>query len=223
MARKSTLILGIILTVIYLVYLVFNHYECIRYYDLHNNKTEYYAKKLSDIPKASTSKVVVAFTATEEQMKNLKPVINSILDQTTRVDEIVLVAPYSKTEALSDELKKVVSVRGHVKEYDDASTLIYTVLSEPEANTRIVLIEPYMVYGKYFIENMINNSDRYPEKIIYAKKNKDKAYGVLVKPRFFNEKICQYENGKGFKNWLQECSGVESYAFDSENTYKGVL
>ncbi len=219
MSKRNFLILSLIVTIVSILYLVLSHYEISRYFKLRSASVESFTKDYTKLPKASKNKVIVAFTATEEQLSKIKPFINSILDQTVRVDEIVLVIPYPLTDKVPQETKKVLSVRGHSKDYDDASALVSSVLSEPEADTKIILVEPYMVYGKYFIESIVDKSEANPNKVIYGKE-KDKAYGILVKPKFFDDNICDYPKGKGCLNWLSSCTKVEGLCVGCDNTYR---
>lgn len=221
MSKKTFLCLALLLTVISLIYMILSHYEFTRYLKLRSSGVESYVANYTKIPKADKNKVVVVFTATEDQLKKIRPFINSILDQTVRVDEIVLVIPYPLSDKVPEESKKVLSVRGYSKDYDDASHLVSSVLSEPEADTKIILVEPYMVYGKYFIQNMVEKSDENPDKLVYGDKKKDKQYGILIKPKFFDEGICEYQKGKGFTNWLNTCCKKGFVTINSENTYRG--
>jgi hypothetical protein len=111
-----------------------------------------------------------------------------------------------KDSEVPNNLKKILTTHHYEKDYDDAVDLIYSVLREPESNTKIILVEPNMIYGKDFIESMIEDSDKNPEKIIYADKSKNKKYGILLKPKFFDEKITDYVKGKGYCAWLKQCS-----------------
>lgn len=222
MPKRSYIILSLVATVISLIYLMLSHFEVIRYISIRNADVESYTAKYPNLPRASDKKTVIAFTATEEQLKNLKPFIVSLLDQTVRADEIVVVLPYSLTGKVPEDLRNVLSVRGHSKDYDDASALVSTVLSEPEADTKIILVEPYMVYGKFFVQTMAEKSDEEPSKIVYGNKNKGKAYGILVKPKFFDERICDYKKGMGCATWLNLCKKCGDTCAGSENTY-GVL
>jgi hypothetical protein len=222
MPKRSYIILSLVATVISLIYLMLSHFEVIRYISIKNADVESYSAKYSNLPRASDKKTVLAFTATEEQLKNLRPFIVSLLDQSVRADDIVAVLPYSLTGKVPEELKNVLSVRGYSKDYDDASALVSTVLSEPEADTKIILVEPYMVYGKFFVQTMAEKSDEEPSKIVYGNKKKGKAYGILVKPKFFDESICDYKKGMGCATWLNMCKKCGDTCADCENTY-GVL
>jgi hypothetical protein len=180
-------------------------------------------KNYTKISKASKERVVICFSTTPDNIVNIEPFLNSILDQTVRVDEIFLIIPYKHMNKVPEKLKKIVSIHGYSKNYDDAANLVCSVLTEPEANTKIIVVEPNMIYSQDFVENMVEMSNKNPDKIIYGSATKETKYGLLVKPDFFDDKISKYEEGCSTKDcckWLDKCSKVSSIFLDSGNTYK---
>jgi hypothetical protein len=225
MQKKTVLIISLILSIFSLLYFVTEYYGCHRYVKLHLNNTDFYLKNYTKLVKAAKDRTIICFSATPEQMASMGPFLNSILDQTVRVDEIMLIIPYKNMSKVPEKFKKILSVHGHSKNYDNAANLICSVLTEPEASTKIIVVEPNMVYAQDFVENMVSNSDKNPNKIIYGGPAKDKEtkYGILVKPGFFDDKISKYEEGcaeKGCCPWLDKCTNVSCVFANSGNTYK---
>ena len=205
MGKRNFQLFCLVFSLLYLLYMVFEYCGYIRYASLYLNDTESYIASYPSLPRADPkNRVVLCFAASEEELPQLKPFINSLLDQTVRVDDIALTVPY-KGATLSDPVKKVVSVYNYSKDYDDAGNLICSVLREPEANTKIIMVEPSMVYGEDFVEQMVQESQTHEDKVIYGDKSKDRKWGILVKPKFFDEAITDYKNGKGCCAWLNEC------------------
>jgi len=222
MSKKTIQIISLIFSIIGLLYMFLSYYGIIRYIKLHFTSTENYLENYTKLPKASKDRVAICFTADQTQLNKLKPFINSILDQTVKVDDIALTIP-SKDYKIPKNLNKILSTYEYNKDYDDAGNLICSILREPESNTKIIVVEPNMIYGHDFIENIIEESEKHPEKIIYANKSKLPKWGILLKPKFFNEKISIYEKGKGCCPWLEECSQVGSENINYSPTYKSLL
>jgi hypothetical protein len=153
----------------------------IRYAKLHFADSETLINNYTKLENADKDRVVIVFNAEGNQLKNLKPFINSILDQTVKVNDIALSVPYKDIPLLDKNLKKVISVYGRTLDYKDSG--ICGVLREPEANTKIIIVDSNIIYGQDFIEKIVEASNSNPEKIIKTK------FATLVKPKFFNGKL----------------------------------
>lgn len=220
MSKKTFQIISLILSILALLYLILSYYEIPRYVKLHYTPTEKFLNNYKKI-KGSKDKVVVCFSANDKQLGKLKPFINSLLDQSELVNDIGITIPYSDIGKIPKDVIKALSVYGYNKDYDDAETLICSVLREPEANTKIIIVDPSMIYGTSFIEEMVTASDENPDKIIYAKKNK--KYGTLIKPKFFDDKVSDYVKGKGCCKWISECCKADDVIIDYSPIYKSFL
>lgn len=202
--KRNVLIFSLIISILSLIFLCVSYFGILRYGQLYLHSTEYYTNKYVSLPKADKNRVVVAFTASDKELANLKPFLNSILDQSVRVDDIALTIPYSRMKNVDSKLKKVLSVYGFSKDYGNASNLICTVLREPDANTKIIIVDPNVIYGKDFVESLVIKSNENPTKIVFSKDKNEKA-GFLVKSAFFDEKIANYEKGFDCNSWLKKC------------------
>lgn len=213
MSKRTGQIIALIISVLGLAFLILSHYGAIRYTRLHLLPTESFLNGYLKSDKVDTDRVVIAFSATPGEMKRIKPFINSILDQTVRVDDIALTIPYIAIGSIPDSLKKVISVHGHIKDYDEASNLVCSVMREKEAKTKIIILEPNIVYGEDFIQEFVEASKKSPNAIIKSQN------GILVKPEFFDEKLTQCEKAK-LEPWLQSCSKVEKIEMKYDRNYK---
>ena len=220
MVKKSLIIFSLIISILALMYMFLSYYGIIRYFNIHMNSTESYVSKYRNVPKSNT-RVVISFTANKESLDKIKPFLNSILDQTIRVDDIALAIPYSEMKSVPSSLKNIVTVYGYNKDYGNTGSLIPTILREPESNTKIILVDPTMVYGKEFVADMVDSSNESPDKIIYGKNN-DIRYGILVKPKFFDDKISEYtdKSEKECCKFITECAKNSSVCIGKNNTYK---
>jgi hypothetical protein len=221
MEKKTLLILSLVFTVLYLIYMFLSYYGIIRYGLLHFHNIDYYVKNYPKLPKNSdvmsklpknSDRVVIHFST--DNMSKLTPFINSLLDQTIRVDEIAVSLPYKDMKNIPEYMKKVLSVYGYSKNYNDAGKLIPVLLREQDANTKIIIVEPNIVYGKDFIEEMVDQSDMNPNNII---KNGDT---ILIKPEFFNNNVSEYDTKTNCNKWIEKCSNVDTINFPYSTNFK---
>jgi hypothetical protein len=181
-------------------------------------KTEHYVNKYKNLPK-KPDRVVVCFSVDDK--KDIKPFIKSILDQTIQIDDIGLTIPEEQNEdSLPSVIKKILSLYKHSKDYDDANTLVCSVLRETEGDTKIIILEPNMVYGEDFIQTLIEESEKNPDNVIHV--NSENSKQMLVKPRFFTDKISGYQKGTGCLPWLKECQKVPSTVINYSTNYKAI-
>ena len=170
--EKKFIVLSLLVSIFFLLYMVADYNGIIRYFKLHFVNPEPYINSYKNLDKASQKdKIVVAFSYPSNTQ--IKPFINSILDQTVRVDDIAVSIPYknmSRTEIIPSNIKKVLSLYGTSVQYSDSG--VCHALREPEANTKIILLEPNVVYGQDFIEKMVDFSDKNPSKMIISKYEK---------------------------------------------------
>lgn len=221
MKKKTTITISLILTIISMIYMFLVYYGILRYVIVHFRDARYYSEGYTKLDKADENeRVVVSFTATEDRLEKLNPFINSLLDQTVRVDEIAMSIPYKHMGKVPKHLKKLISVYGYTKNYDDTGNLIPVILREGEALTKIIIVQDDMIYGKDFLEDMISVSEKNPKKIVYGKSSKDPKWGVLIKPQFFDTKVADYIDGTGCGKWLGKCSKVEGVSANYSETYR---
>jgi hypothetical protein len=219
MAKKAFQIFSLIFSVIALAFMILSYIQITRYFQLHIKSTESYIKKYPTLPKANKERTVIAFTTTPDKLNNMKPFINSILDQTVRVDDIALNIPYKYFGQVPDDLKKIVSVYGYNIDYENVGDMICSILREPEGNTRIILVDPETIYGNDFVETIVDESENHPDEIIYGGKDKTKRSGILIRPSFFDDKICHYEKGTNI-GWLNKCCNAKEKIIQYSPLYK---
>lgn len=156
-----------------------------------NKDTNFFLEKYKNLPKADKNRVIISFYLDKNDLdsKKLKNFINSILDQTVRVDEIALYVNSKYASKIPKFLEKIVSIYPQTKVYKQKSisSIIPTILTEPSINTKIIIIEPDF-YEKDFLENFIDNFKKEKEsKILKCKRN------IIFKTDFFANDIsdCQ--------------------------------
>jgi hypothetical protein len=211
MERKN-MIIFMILSLISLVWIILSYYGYDRFLMVRIFGFQSYSEKYIDLPKAkSDKKVVVSLFTKKQNLEDIRPTINSILDQTVRPDQITLSC--NKAIEMPDCISKNFVILQHVlsKDYADISPLLSPLLREKDADSKIIVLKADSgnIYGKDLIQVLVEESEKYPDSIIYVKgyiarhfvdtaKKIDNPetndiieidYGVLVKPKFFKEDV----------------------------------
>jgi hypothetical protein len=214
MDKRNIILITIISTVLSVITMLLSYFGIIRYFTLRLNSTESYTKKYKYLPPADEDKrVVVTLTTTEENKNKLKIALNSILDQTVRVDQIALNIPSSEKIELPDQYKEFLNIYRVGKRYGELTNVIGTLLRETEADTYIIIMQDNYTYGIDIIETLLDESNNNPNSAIQSK-------GVLlVKPEFFTADIIDNENPNYDKDWLKDHLNVEVITLDYLETY----
>lgn len=126
---------------------------------MHTGRTEKYVKNYKKLDKATPdSRLIVSFSTSPDKVNKLKPFINSLLDQTVRVDEIAFNLSHGVEYKIPDEMKNYMLIHKTGKNYGNGNGIIPTLLREKEGNTKILVVEPDKVYGKDFIEEVLEQA-----------------------------------------------------------------
>lgn len=160
MTKKEELLkLSIILSVIVVV---FSYFELFRYMSLHVSKP---SVDYSSLTRALPSRVVVVCNVAT------RPFINSMLDQTVKVDEICL---FSSEKSSYPE----------VNSYDYGSNPIVSSLKkERDSNTVMIYLDGNTVYSPEYIEDICAMYVSQPNKLIVDGEN------ALYKSSYFNDNV----------------------------------
>jgi hypothetical protein len=184
MNKRTIIIITIITTILSLVFTLFSYFEITRYISLHCQPVEPFIKNYSKLPKASKNRVIISFSTTPDKVEKLKPMINSILDQTVKVDMITIIIPLEykgKKYNLPKYIQDVAVVLPSGKDYGKGTKLIPLLLKEKESDTIIIAIDDDRVYGKDFIETMVEEANKNPNTVLIDKKN----VAILTRPECF--------------------------------------
>lgn len=191
MDKITKFVIIIILTLLSLVFIFLSYYGITRYMYLYMASVESYAKNYQHLPKAFDNRMVITLSVnSKENAKKLKPVINSLLDQTVKVNMIALNVPYKYMKDIPEDIKYAVNIFGYSKEYTkDSAKLIPTLFREKECDTIIIAVDSDKIYGKDFIESTINSLSK-TNKVILSN---DKST-IAVKPEFYDCDILGRDN-----------------------------
>ena len=192
--------LFVIINVLSLIISFLSFFGIFRYFSLHFKKSENFInnyKKL-DKPK-NNSKITISIGTTGKRLKNIRPMLNSILDQTVKVDEIFINIPECSYEyEVPNDYKNIFTILPCGKNYGNATKFIPTLLREDNADTKIIFLEDNYIYGRDFIETLINESINF-DGVITSNK------GIILKPDNIDAKyLLNLDNKNDYNDkWIE--------------------
>jgi len=202
MEKKIIIIISLISAVLSLVYVLLNYFGITRYMGLYMFPVESYIKNYKKLDKIGKNRTIISVTATPNQMKKLTTTIKSLLDQTVKVDIISIVIPHGNKYIVPNELKDVISIFRCGEDKEGLNCLIPTVMRENESTTRIITIGSGKIYGKDFIEELLVEAEKYPNKIIHTTDSIDITSGVVFSTEFFDENFLNTPKGIDANKWV---------------------
>ena len=198
MKKKTIIIWTLVGTLLSLVMILLSYFGIIRYLTLHVSGTENFIEGYSKLPEATKERIVISFAAEPKDFDNLKPMLNSLLDQTVKVDQIGIVVPLAHITDVSSDIKKIANVFPAGKDYGQGTALIPILLKEKECDTIIIALDNNVVYGKDFIEIMVDKSKEYPDTVLTDTKRKS----LLLKPEYYGCEILESSQDKYDHEWF---------------------
>ena len=173
-----------LLLILFIVVVIF-HFDVPRYLLLHRSSTmDNLIKNYMKIPHHKlTNKVIISLTTTSTRINNIKPMIASLLDQTVRVDKIVLNLVEGVDYTIDETLKNMVEIIYSGKDYGKGTKCIPILLREGDKNTILIMLDDDYIYGEDFIETLLKLSLDNPDTVFYKK-------GVMIlKPEYLDYDI----------------------------------
>ena len=155
----------ILFIILFLIILIIIYIDGIRYITINDRnlsslELEYKSKKRLD-------DVIITLTTTPKRISKIKPVINSLLDQSVSVKEIRINVPYISCKGayykIPKWLKNMKSVKIYrqIKDWGPATKLIPTLLDEKNRNKKIIVVDDDVIYGYYTIETLYESYQKY--------------------------------------------------------------
>lgn len=193
----------IVLLVIFILILYFFYiYDIIRYISLHYDSDDMkYIKNYKKLKKYMDCRVVVSLTTTPDRIKKIKPVLKSLLDQTIKVDRIILNIPNSCNGSKYDvpeDYKNICNVYNCGRDYGPGTKFMPTILRETSANTIIIMLDDDYIYSKDFLETILNEYKKNPDCAISTNNT------ILIKPEFLDISVI-YTTKKYIDNdWIKK-------------------
>lgn len=219
MSKKNIIItLLVISTILSLTATFFSYFGITRYFGCHIKNTNYGIKNYNKLPEASYGRIVISFSADPTKLNKLKPFINSILDQTVKVNLIAMIIPDDGKDInylIPDYIKNVAVVFHAGRGYGKGTKIIPMLLREKECDTTIITLDENIVYGQNFIYSLVEESKKYPDSILIDKK----VTFMLSKPEHFGCDVINREKDTLDNDWfLQKAS--KSKIFNYRENYK---
>jgi len=194
-------------------------YDLYRYMYLQYDFTDnYYINNYTSIKRIDyPHKVVVSITSTPSRIKNIKPMVKSILSQTVRIDNFTLNIPKehkSKTPySFPNNLDKMLSIFHCGRDYGNGTKCIPTILREKDSDTLIILLDDSYIYPADFIEKLLSNYKENSSSCLYGK-------GVIAaKASSFKEDILNITKQQVSDRFILKFINAPKYEFKHQFLY----
>lgn len=202
---KTILSISIILSIIYLLYVILDFTGIIRYLKMYQSSKETYIKEYEKLDRGKKDKVVITVISSLKDYNRLNVVLKSLLDQTVKVDNIYLTS--LKYKELPNDIKKLTEMYVVEKDYGsyECNAVIPILKKEMDNNTTIIVVGDDKIYGKNFIEELLNKSNDNPNCVIQTGSGKiNLKNGCLLKNDMFNSNFFDKTPTVDFDNWLND-------------------
>lgn len=209
----------VIITLISLLYTVLDYLEITRYFKVKYYSNDRYLKNYRTINRVDEKdKIVILLDTNVNRINNIKPSLNSILDQTTKVDEIAVNILEGENSFINTDLHRIINVYniGNGYENKTCNLLIPTLLREKEANTIILILKDNVVYGKNFIYKMLKKAINNPNNIIVSNKNN----ATIIRPKFFQAESFDPDLVEFNDQWFENSIYVDKILVSENRNYK---
>ena len=190
----------IIISIISILFSLFIFFEIFRYIQLHFSKSDKYIEQYKNLdPASKDKKVIISLGGNDKDIKNFQPVLNSLLDQTVRVNNIYINLYQENDDMNTDDLSKVANIFKCGTDYKNSCKFIPTALREDKNDTIIILLDKDVIYGKTFIENLVDEYDKNKKSII-------SNHGMLITADMIDYNKMNNRNKKDLDDeWIKEC------------------
>lgn len=217
--KKELMIVFIIFSSIISLLIILMEYFCIfRYIKLHYKSYKDISETFKLLPSAHSEKsVIVTFSSDKERINNIEPMINSILNQTVKVDHIVLIRPLFDEYKLPDFVENTTMKIPSGKDYGEFTNIVPLLLQVSQKDTIIISVKDNIVYGEDFIQTLIELSEEKPDCLLI---DEDRTC-MLLKPCFFKSDVINRKNKIYDEKWFLDRS-KNSYIFKYNNNYKNL-
>ena len=161
----------ILTLLILLILVIIFYFDIPRYFLLHTkSKTNNLIQNYMKIPHHKLpNKVIISVTTTPYRISKIQPMIASLLDQTVRVDKIVLNLVEGLDYNIDESLKDMVEIIYSGRDYGKGTNCVPTLLREGDKNTIIVMLDDDYIYGENFIETLVLLYKNNPDTVLFKK------------------------------------------------------
>jgi hypothetical protein len=176
-------------------------------------------EKYSQLPKEFDDRIIISFSTTPNKIHKLKPFINSILDQTIKVDLIAMIIIQDEdnpnTYDIPKYIKNVANVFPAGREYGKGTKIIPMLLREKECGTIIIALDENKIYGQDFIYSIIEEYKKHPDSVLID----NKGYAMLINSEHFGCDVIDREKENFDNDWFLS-KASKNKTFDYSENYK---
>lgn len=151
--------------------------EITRFVSLHARSAETFVRRFAAAPRADVpDRVVVSLTTIPDRVSRIRPTLNSLLDQSRRVDAIYLNLPSrGRREGRAYQVPAFLREYGPVEVVDcgedlgPATKLLPTLAREKDPDTRIIVTDDDQVYPRNMVETLVAASEQWPDAVVCSR------------------------------------------------------
>ena len=171
--KKGTIIfLSLISIIVSLMYLLLSHYGYIRYLMLRFSPIENYMKTYKKLDKIDTEHRIIISLILHNKNADILHSIKSLLDQTVQVNNIIFVN-HKNSYVLDPKVKKMIANYNISTDNGILNSILSPIKQHGNSNIKIITLDTSKIYGADFIETLIENSIKEPNKIVYNNNKND--------------------------------------------------
>jgi hypothetical protein len=203
MNKRKIIIITMISTIVSLLIILLTYFGIIRYAHIRmHTSSDKQIENYSKLDKhEGEGKIIISTSTTPDRIDKMRPMVNSILDQTVKVDEIYLIIQQDKKYNVPEYMRKVFRIFPFGKDYGKEGNKIIPILfKEKECNTTIIALNDNVVYGKDFIQTMLEERDKNPGVVLIDSKNTS----LLIRPEYYGCEILKRDRDTYDEKWFLE-------------------
>lgn len=180
MSNRSLILLIIFVIIVLIIVILYHATELPRYSrlkvaDIHQLDEQYNERLRINCE----HEVVISLSTTPQRIHLMKPTINSLLEQSVKVDRIILNVPYKSRKDVEYEipswLKGLHNVQLNRIDVDEGpASKLLPAMRIVGPHTRIVVVDDDILYNSYTVQTLVEEFDKHDEKIAVSN------YGVNV-------------------------------------------
>jgi hypothetical protein len=162
------------------------------------------------------TKTIIAINTTLQRIEKIRPMLNSILDQTIRVNNIILIIPQDDIDSgytIPSDIKKIATLFPKGKDYGTrfSNSIIPMLLTQKECDTTIITLLDNIIYGKDYLETILIEGEKYKKTVIYDKNHTS----ILFKPEYYDSSIFNVKS-----QYTDDCFLENAKILDYSENYK---
>ena len=202
MNKKTLIIFTIIASIVSLGIILIGYFGVTRYmWCMIYPNTESFVDKFDKTPSAQINELLsVCIYAKRENIDNVFGTLHSLLDQTIRPTNFYLVSDNTKNLEIPASLREFCFLIPSRVNYGDPGNIIIPMLMKiKECNTILVAVNDNLIYGKDFLEHVINITKEDKDSVFVDSKN----YTWVFRPKHYGCEFLDRKEEKYDARWFK--------------------